>query len=947
MSIFYAGFPSMSKSRIGLLVIDAHAQAYRAYFALHRQNLTDAVTGRPTGGLFGFFRMLFKILLENRPEKTAVVWDSPGRTFRDDLSPTYKATRSPMPDDLRGQIEEIKALCEQCGFANLEEPGFEADDLIGTLAARFGKEDSVLLLTGDKDCYQLLNERVSMMRGTKGVTEFVMIDPEWVLREVGVSCAQIPDYMGLVGDSSDNIPGARGIGPKTAAQLIQEFGSIDGIYERLGEIKSKSTQAKLLTSREDAFLSRTLATIDTEVPSVRELPSERLQTPDFTAETTALLFRTRGFNQIYQELKRAHDSNNIARSQAATARKGTPADSKARAPDGAVSDAPDPVALLNGEYELVTTEDALRELVDRLLLVERIAVDTETDSEEPMRATLLGVALSEESGRGVYVSIPPDGSPFAEQGIPLARARPLLVRLLSAQRPQKVGQNVKYDLLVLRRHGIELGGVAFDTMVASYLCNPGVRRHNLDDMALDHLGLSTIRFDDIVGTGRNRLTLAEIPPERVRDYAGEDADLTLRLCHELSPKISAARLDSVFREIELPLIPVLASMEEAGVAVDSPYFQAMGAEYERAITGLESRIHHLARRSFNIGSTKELQRVLFEELQLPHGRKTKTGYSTDQTVLEGLRGEHPIVDALLEHRKYVKLKNTYIDVLPGLVNPSSGRIHTSFNQTIAATGRLSSNEPNLQNIPVREAEGRAIRRGFVAGSGRELLSLDYSQIELRVMAHYSRDEGLIGAFAEGLDVHARTASSLFGVFEQMISPDMRSRAKVVNFSIIYGVTEFGLARSLGLSRSEARGYIDRFFERYPGVRGYMDATILSARQSGQVETLSGRIRQIPDINSSNRFRREGAERTAVNTPIQGTSADIIKLAMIRIAEDFRAKKLQSQMILQVHDELLFDVVPAERDVVLATARTRMETAMELLVPLKVEYGFGANWDEAH
>ena len=934
MSIFYAGSPPMSKSKIGLLVIDAHAQAYRAYFALHRQNLTDALTGQPTGGLYGFFRMLFKILLDTRPDMTAVVWDAPGRTFRDDLFDRYKATRSPMPDDLRSQIERIKILVAQCGFMNLEQSGYEADDLIGTLAARFGNARDVLLLSGDKDCYQLLNKRVSMMRGTKGVTEFVMIDPDWVLREVGVSCRQIPDYMGLVGDSSDNIPGAKGIGPKTAVELLQKFGSLEALYERVDEVAQKGTRAKLVASREEAFLSRKLAVIDVGVPLILDLPEERLRTPDFTAEETALLFRERGFNQIYQELKRARDR--------------LPGPEAAPGPAGSVGEgAVPPVPVSNGTYELVSTEGQLKALVKRLEQAPRIAVDTETDSPEPMRARLLGVALSDSAGKGAYVSIPPEGSPFSEAGIPLERARPLLQRLLCGVLPEKVGQNVKYDLLVLRRHGIELGGVAFDTMVASYLCNPGVRRHNLDDMAHDHLGLSTIRYDDVVGTGRSRLTLAEIAPEQVRDYAGEDADLTLRLSYELSPKISASRLDGVLTEIELPLIPVLASMEEAGVAVDVPYFQSMGAEYARAITGLESRIHHLAKRSFNIGSTKELQQILFQELKLPHGKKTKTGHSTDQSVLEGLRGAHPIVDTLLEHRKYVKLKNTYIDVLPGLVNAESGRIHTSFNQTIAATGRLSSNEPNLQNIPVREAEGRAIRRGFIAGAGRELLSLDYSQIELRVMAHYSNDEGLVSAFAEDMDVHARTASSLFGVFEQMVTPDMRSKAKVVNFSIIYGVTEFGLARGLGLSRSEARGYIDRFFERYPGVRRYMDATILSAREKGQVETLSGRIRQIPDIGSPNRFKREGAERTAVNTPIQGTSADIIKLAMIRIAEDFRRSGLASRMILQVHDELLFDVVPEERDVVLEIARSRMESAMELRVPLKVDFGFGANWDEAH
>ncbi len=970
MSIFYAGFGPMSKTKLGLLVVDAHALAYRAHFALQQTDLTDPVTGQPTGALFGFFRMLFKILLERKPEMTAIVWDAPGRTFRDGLYTEYKANRSPMPDELRGQIEEIKALCAQCAFASLEVPGFEADDLIGTLAFRFGRRKKVLLLSSDKDCYQLLSDRVSMLRGRRGVTDFVVIDPAWVEQEIGVTCAQIPDYMGLVGDSSDNIPGARGIGPKTAAQLIQQFGSIEGIYERIEEVASRSTRTKLLESKENVLVSRRLATIDTDVPELRELTEAALLTPDFTVESVALLFRKRGFQQIYQDLTKARSSRRTAKlpaGQAAGADVGRGVGTWSAAGDdagdegdaveeGETGDGPGgrtsrggsvgPIGrsgAANGDYQLVNTKEALESLVERLAQAERLAVDTETDSEEPMRARLVGVALAAEPGKGYYVPIAVADAPYAQQSLPLDVAGPILARLLRAARPAKVGQNLKYDLLVLRRHDIELAGAEFDTMIASYLCNPGVRRHNLDDMALDHLGLSTIRYDDIVGTGRNRVTLAEIPPEAVRDYAGEDADLTLRLRGVLAEKLEKLQLDHVFREIELPLVPVLAGMEEAGMSIDAAYFEGLSKQYERSVQGLESRIHHLAKGEFNINSTKELQQILFSELGLPHGKKTKTGYSTDQNVLEGLRGVHPIVDALLDHRRLVKLKGTYIDVLPGLVNPQTGRIHTSFNQTIAATGRLSSNEPNLQNIPIREEEGRAIRRGFVAGEGRTLLSLDYSQVELRLMAHYSQDEGLISAFAEDLDVHARTASSLFGVFEQMVTPEMRSKAKVVNFSIIYGVTEFGLARSLSISRPEARDYIARFFERYPGVRRYMDDTILRARETGFVQTLSGRIRQIPEIASSNRFRREGAERTAVNTPIQGTSADIIKLAMIQIEGELRRRKLASRMVLQVHDELVFDVEPDEKDEVLEVARSGMEGAMELRVPLKVDFGFGQNW----
>lgn len=922
----------MAKSKPGLLVVDAHAQAYRAYYALAQSNLTDAVTGQPTGALFGFFRMLFKLLIENRPEHTAVVWDAPGPTFRSELSADYKATRKPMPDDLRTQIAEIKTLCGQIGFANLEQPGFEADDIMGTLAARFGKKGKVLLLTADKDCYQLLNKRVSMMRSKKGVTDFISIDPDWVVGELGVACNQITDYMGLVGDSSDNIPGAKGIGPKTAVKLIQDFGTLENLYKHLEKVEPKGTRSKLESARESAFLSRELATINTTLAPILALEGETLLTPHFTSEEVAQLFRKRGFNQIYQELRRADSGDNKRGKALPAATEETKLDSS------------------NGDYKLITEAAELQSLVDRLMQADIISVDTETDHQDPMRAQLLGVALANEPGIGYYVSLSgeAEGDPFSRRGLTLPQAVAILAPLLEADKPAKVGQNIKYDILVLRRHGLNVSGVCFDTMVASYLCNPGVRRHNLDDMVLDQLGLNTIKYEELTGTGRNRVTLAEVPPAKVADYAGEDADLTLRLHAVLSKNLHELKLEKVFHEIELPLIHVLVAMEQAGVPIDSDYFAKMGESFARQIQGLESRIHSLAKREFNINSTKELQQILFNELGLARGKKTKTGHSTDQNVLEGLRGAHPIVDNLLEHRKLIKLKNTYIDVLPGLVNPQTGRIHTSFNQTIAATGRLSSNDPNLQNIPVREEEGRAIRRGFVARKGFELLSLDYSQIELRVMAHYSQDPDLISAFAEeDLDVHARTAASLFGVEESEVTADMRSKAKVVNFAIIYGVTEFGLSRSLSVPRETARQFIDRFFQRYPGVRRYMDDTIIAARESGYVETLSGRIRQIPEITSSNRFRREGAERTAVNTPIQGTSADIIKIAMLRIFDDMRARNLQSKMILQVHDELLFDVAPGERDELLQIAKGRMENAMDLRAPLKVEYGFGANWDAAH
>ena len=919
-------------SKTGLLIIDSHAMAYRAYYAMQHQNLTNPVTGQPTAAIYGFFRMLFKILLDNDPEMVAVVWDAKGKTFRDKMYAEYKSNRKPMPDDLRGQIDEIKELSKKCGFLNLEKTGFEADDLMGTLAARFGKKKKVVILSGDKDCYQLLTKKISMIRGKKGVTEFIEIDPDWVQEELGVNCKQITDYMALVGDSSDNIPGAKGIGPKGASKLIQEYGTIEKIYKSIEKVNPKGIREKLISSKEDVFLSRELATIDVAVKEMLELDEKKILKPNFLDEKVLVMFRREGYNQIYNELNRARGAQDSEKND------------KTGDKEGAKADA----AKSKVKYELVDTPAKLKKLVTALSKEKLLCVDTETDHQLPMRANLVGISISAKKNKAYYIALPPKDSPFYEKGIPLEEALPSLKKILENKAIEKVGQNIKYDFLVLRRHGIVLNNITFDTMIASYLRNPNVRRHNMDDMALDILGYETIKYSDVTGTGKNKVTMAELEPEKITDYACEDADITLQLYTNLKKGLKTDKLESVNRDIEVPLIGVLADMETAGITIDEAYFGKLSKEYEKNLKSLEKKIYKNVGYEFNINSTKELQKVLFEDLNLPKGKKTKTGYSTDQSVLEGLKGLNPTVDYLLDHRKYSKLKSTYVDALPALINPETGRIHTSFNQTIAATGRLSSMDPNLQNIPIREETGRTIRKGFIPREGRKLLSLDYSQIELRIMAHYAKDPHLIEAFTkDNVDVHARTAASLFGVDEGNVDPDMRSRAKAVNFSIIYGVTEFGLARNLGIAREEARHYIERFFERYPGVRDYMDETIVFAEKNGYVQTLSGRMRQIPEIKSGNHFRREGARRTAINTPVQGSSADIIKMAMLKIHDDMRKKKLESDMILQVHDELLFDVVEGEEDAVLTIARGRMEKAVKLKVPLKVDYGLGANWGEAH
>ena len=939
-----------------LMIIDAHAMAYRAYYAMLGQNLAHPVTGQSTTAIFGFFRMFFKLLLEYKPEYTAVTWDAPGGSFRNQMYTEYKAHRKPMPDDLKYQIDEIKEIIGKCGFPVLQEKGYEADDLMGALSVRFGKKQKVIILTGDKDCYQLLNNNVHMLRGVKGVSEFTEINPDWVKSELGVDVKEIPDYMALIGDASDNIPGAKGVGPKSAQKLIEKYGSIEKIYEHINEIKPDGLKNKLIESKENVFLSKKLAHIDTAVASIETLDETTIITPDFLNPDILQMFRHEGYTQIYNELMKAKGKISEipeAGTDKSSAKKSAKKSGK-KSPDtdqGADLFGNKSVNLHTREktdYRLILNIKDLEKEIASYLKESEIAVDTETDNTQPMLARLVGISISAHEKNACYIPLPPEGTPYAETCIPLKDALPLLKKLLENSAVKKIGQNIKYDAIVLKRHGLELKNISFDTMIASYLLNPNIRRHNLDDMALDLLSHETIKYEEVAGSGKNKTTFDNIDPVNIKDYACEDADITLRIFHLLKDDIKKKGLGDVNEKIEIPLISVLQSMEEAGVAIDSDYFGKLSKDYEKKLASLEKKIHVDAGEPFNINSTKELQGVLFETLKLPRGKKTKTGYSTDQSVLEELRGMHPVVDRLLDHRKYSKLKSTYVDALPRLVHPETGRIHTSFNQTIAATGRLSSNEPNLQNIPIREETGRAIRKGFIAGKGKEILSLDYSQIELRIMAHYSQDPALEEAFVrDNIDIHARTASSLFGIPEDRVDGDQRSKAKVVNFSIIYGVTEFGLGQNLGIPRHEASLYIERFFEKYPGVRRYMDDTVAFAEKNGYVETLSGRKRQIPDIQSSNRFRKEGAKRTAINTPIQGTSADIIKLAMIEIHNDLLKKKLKSRMILQVHDELLFDVVPEEKDEILEVAKARMENAMKLRVPLRVDYRFGKNWDEAH
>ncbi|HMU83730.1 MAG TPA: DNA polymerase I, partial [Leptospiraceae bacterium] len=767
------------EKRKTILVIDAHAMAYRAHFALERQNLTNAA-GQNTGAIFGFFRMFFKILQDFTPEETLVAWDPPGGGFRGDMYKEYKATRKPMPDDLRSQISEIKEIVRNMGFATCEVPGFEADDVMGSMATRFGKASDVLLLTSDKDCFQLITKNVSMLKGAKGVTEFVRVDPAWVENEIGVRPDQIPEYMALVGDTSDNIPGAKGIGPKTAAELIQQYKSIDGIYKNLPRIAKESVRKKLQESESDVRLSRDLATIRTDIKEVLDFPEAKLRTPDYLREDVVQFFRQEGYRAIAEDLRRAAEKRrgkakvaaasvaqegedvssssaqkkSAGKKDAASSTKPKQKSKKGALDQGTLFEEEPEQRMFSGkehflgtdvEYEMVTDAEQLKRALrehNRSVVV----VDTETDSADPMRARLVGISISAREKKATYIPLPPPGSPYESAGLALNEVRSLLKEFFGEKTRSFVGQNIKYDYTVLRRHGMPLNAVAFDTMLAGYLLNPNIRRNSLDDLALDYLDYSTIRYEDVVGTGRKQVTMDQLPPANIRDYACEDADLTLRLHQVLGRKLKENKLLEINDSLEVPLIPVLADMEVAGMAIDLQYFKELSRDYKQKITKLEKKIFEEAGQVFNVNSTRELQFVLIEKLKLPMAKKIKTGFSTDQKELDRMRGMHPMIDHLLEYRKYTKLLGTYIDALPELVHPETGKLHTNFHQAVAATGRLSSMDPNLQNIPVREDTGKAIRRGFVCSKGRVLLSLDYSQVELRIMAHYSHDPALMEAF---------------------------------------------------------------------------------------------------------------------------------------------------------------------------------------------------------
>ena len=918
-----------------LILVDGSSYLYRAYHAL--PPLTNS-KGKPTGAVKGVINMMRR-LQKDYPDSThVVVFDAKGKTFRDDIYPEYKANRPPMPDDLREQIAPIHQIVEAMGMPMLIIDGVEADDVIGTLAVQAtAAKQAVVISTGDKDIAQLVNEHITLINTMNNS----VMDREGVIEKFGIPPELIIDYLALIGDKSDNIPGVPGVGEKTALGLLQGLGSLDDIYANLDDVAglafrgAKTMSPKLVDNRELAYLSYELATIKTDVEMPLHLSELKNGEPDKAALLS--LFKDMEFKTWIDEAQ----SN--SHTKLAAAAKGPVTDEL----DDLVAALVDmPVIVKN--YQVVLTEQDLAIWIDKINSAELVAVDTETTSLDYMRAQLVGISLSTAPGEACYIPFAHDYMGAPEQLKPefvLESLKPYL----EDPALTKVGQNLKYDMSVLAQHGITLRGIAFDTMLESYVLDSVASRHDMDSLALNYLGEETIKFADVAGKGATQLTFNQVALEQAGPYAAEDADITLRLHQTLWPRVAAEpTLKKVFEDIELPLVPVLSRIERTGALVDDTLLFQQSQELSARLGELETEAWELAGQQFNLASPKQLGEILFEKLQIPVLKKTAKGApSTKEEVLQELALEYPLPKVLLEHRGLAKLKSTYTDKLPTMINSVTGRIHTSYHQSGTATGRLSSSDPNLQNIPIRSAEGRRVRQAFIAAPGCKLVAADYSQIELRIMAHLSEDPSLLAAFGAGQDIHRATAAEVFGVETDEVTIDQRRSAKAINFGLIYGMSAFGLARQLGINRKQAAEYIELYFTRYPGVQNYMNNIRHTAAENGFVETVFGRRLYLPEINASNGMRRQAAERTAINAPMQGTAADIIKLAMINVHSWLENSDLTSKIIMQVHDELVLEVPEAEMDDVKQGLKDLMESATELLVPLVVDIGVGDNWDEAH
>ncbi|MCU1080193.1 DNA polymerase I [Stenotrophomonas maltophilia] len=921
-----------------LVLIDGSSYLYRAFHAL--PPLSNA-QGEPTGALFGVVNML-RSTLKERPAYVAFVVDAPGKTFRDDLYDQYKANRPPMPDELRSQVEPMCRIVEALGISILRVPGVEADDVIGTLALQGVAQDlKVTISTGDKDFAQLVRpgiELVNTMTGSR------MDSDAAVMKKFGVRADQIIDLLALMGDAVDNVPGVEKCGPKTAAKWLAEYQHLDGVMAAAPAMKGKIGE-NLRAALERLPLNRELVTIRTDVEldaSPTTLALREQDVPELTE-----LYTRYGFTQALKELG-APVPAPVAASEATPSLRGTAAGFARGSVEAPAAGTLDPALSAPGEYETVLSAEQLQAWVERLQQADLISFDTETDALDAMRARLVGISLAVEPGRAAYIPVGHD-YPGAPAQLPMQQVLDALRPVLQDPAKKKLGQHGKYDLHVLRRHGVQVQGYHDDTMLESFVLNSTATRHDMDSLALRYLGYSTIKFEDVAGKGAKQIPFSQVGIDEASRYAAEDADITLRLHHALQPQLLAEpALESVYRGIEMPLVPVLASIEANGVRVDTDELRRQSQDLSSRMLAAQQKATELAGRSFNLDSPKQLQAVLFDELKLPAVVKTPKGQpSTNEEALEAIADQHELPRVILEYRGLAKLRSTYTDKLPEMVNPDTGRVHTSYHQSGAATGRLSSSDPNLQNIPIRTEDGRRIRRAFIAPEGFQLLAADYSQIELRIMAHLSEDPGLVRAFEQGADVHRATAAEVFGRTLEEVTPNERRAAKAINFGLMYGMSAFGLARNLGIDRGQAQDYVALYFSRYPGVRDFMERMRQQARDQGYVETLFGRRLYLNDIHARNQGLRAGAERAAINAPMQGTAADIIKRAMVDVDQWLRDSGAPARMILQVHDELVFETESSFVEDLRLQVVERMSQAAKLRVPLVVDTGVGNNWDEAH
>ncbi len=921
-------------------LIDGHALAYRMYFALTAGSSTQrwqTSKGEPTAGIYGFARELLRILEQEQPEYLAVAFDT-GKTFRDDIFPSYKGTRAKMPDDLRPQIERIRQMVDAFNIPRLEMEGFEADDVLGSIAAIAANQGlGVKIITGDRDLLQLVNKRIAVYLA--GDDQNYITDED-VIRKLGVHPDQVVDYKAIVGDKSDNIPGVPGVGEKTAISLLEKYGTLDGIYKNIDQVENR-WKTKLLQGKASAYMSYDLAKIHTDLAVKLDL--EHAKSHDFDAEKIEAFFQELEFRTLIKTL------NRLTGKEASSLTKGSPVKGLA----GQLSmfvNAPQAIHVSQPSssihVKIIDSTQKLNDLVKELAKAKVISFDTETTSTEEMQASLVGISLAVQEGEGYYIPV----GHLAGINLPLEQTITALRASMTDPKIPKIAHNAKYDTIVLARHGLDVNPITFDTMIAEFLVDPASHNFGLKNLAFTRLGEEMTHIEQLIGTGKHQLSMAEVAIESVATYAAADAETTLRLMPIMQKELKRVQGERLMEEIEMPLITVLVDMEMTGVLLDLPLFKKLSDELTRRMGDIEKQVYEAVGQTFNLNSTQQLSEVLFNRLRLEppdRGRKTSSGhFSTSADILDALSGKHPVVDWVIEHRELSKLKSTYVDALPAAVDSNTGRVHTSYSQIGAVTGRLSSSNPNLQNIPIRTEEGRRVRNGFIAAKGNVLLSVDYSQIELRIVAHMAKDESMLDAFRAGQDIHATTAAAIYNVALDQVTKEMRRHAKAINFGLMYGMTAFGLTRSTELTLAEAENFVKAYFKQFPGIKEYLNGIRKQAATEGYVETLLGRRRYFPALQSKqNTVQKNREEREAINAPIQGTAADIMKIAMLRIPPTLNKAALHAQMLLQVHDELVLEVPQKELEKTAKVVRQVMGSAYPLDIPLSTEARSGLNWGE--